>query len=209
MAAPQVTEYPGQIPLRTQDQTTFSTNTGDLLTWWPTSVPEMNTVSEFVNTQANATEAAANIAQTAITSANFKGEWASLTGALTVPSTVYHSGTYWQLLDDIADVTASEPTTINTDWALSAQSAGRVVVQSPLTLAVTGRYYILGSGAITIPDPTTLDRGMAFDFTKEPSETPTIVAPTNKISSKFGLDDTIIMDLGNVEMVVNNDVYEV
>ena len=213
MAAPQVTEYTGEIPLRTQEQEELNTNTADLLTWWPTSVPEMNTALDFVNDKSIEAEtlstSAASISNSIISAANFKGEWSSLTGALTVPSTVYHSGTYWQLLDDIADVTLSEPTLINTDWALSAQSAGRVVIQSPFTLVTSGRYYILGSGAVTLPDPTSLDRGMAFDFTKEPSETPTIVAGTDEISSKFGLDDTVIMDLGNVEMVVNNNVYEV
>lgn len=48
--------------------------------------------------------------------ANFKGIWADLTGALTVPSSVFHDGTYWQLMVDIADVTLSEPTDVNTDW---------------------------------------------------------------------------------------------
>jgi len=208
MAAPQVTLYTGVIPVRTQTQTAFSTNTSDLLTWWPTSVPEMNAVSDYVNTQATATESAANIAQTAITSANFKGTWSGLTGAANIPYTTYHSGTYWQLLNNIGDVTASEPG-VTGDWALSAQSAGRVVIQSPLTLTITGRYYILGSAAITVPDPATLSAGNVFDFSKQPAETPTIVAPTNKITSKFGLDDTIIMDLGNVEIVVNNSLYEV
>lgn len=64
----------------------------------------------------SATEAEAS-AELAASSSNFEGDWNTLTGALTVPSTVYHASTYWQLLVDIADVTASEPSYSNTDWA--------------------------------------------------------------------------------------------
>ena len=213
MAAPQVTEYPGQIPLRTQDQTTFSTNTGALLTWWPTSVVEMNTALDFVDDKSNEAEtlstSAASISNSIISAANFKGEWSSLTGALTVPSTVYHSGTYWQLLDDIADVTLSEPTLINTDWALSAQSAGRVVIQSPFTLVQTGRYFVLGSDTITIPDPATLPDGAVFDFVREAAELPTIDAGTNNVTTRLGLTDGIIMGLSQSELIVRNGLYEV
>jgi hypothetical protein len=47
---------------------------------------------------------------------NFKGNWSDLTGALSQPATVYHSGAFWVLATDLADVTASEPTSANTDW---------------------------------------------------------------------------------------------
>ena len=213
MAAPQVTEYTGVIPVRTQDQSAFSTNTGDLLTWWPTSVPEMNTALDYTETKANEAESlatsAANVSNAVISAANFKGEWSSLTGALAVPSTVYHSGTYWQLLDDIADVTLSEPTTVNTDWALSAQSAGRVVIQSPFTLVQTGRYFVLGSNTITIPDPATLPDGAVFDFVREAAELPTIDAGTNKVTTRLGLTDGIVMGLSQSELIVRNGLYEV
>ena len=51
-------------------------------------------------------EAAASVSAA---SANFAGEWSSLTGALSVPASVYHAGAYWALLVDVADVTLSEP----------------------------------------------------------------------------------------------------
>ena len=213
MAAPQVTLYAGDVPVRTQDQTTFSNNTADLLTWWPTTVPEMNAALTYTETKANEAEAlatsAANVSNSVISAANFKGEWSSLTGALTVPSTVYHSGTYWQLLDDIADVTASEPTLVNSDWALSAQSAGRVVIQSPFTLTQTGRYFVLGSDTVNIPDPATLPDGAAFDFVREAAELPTINAGTNKVTTRLGLTDGIVMGLSQSELIVRSGLYEV
>lgn len=51
-------------------------------------------------------EAARDIA---LASANFKGRWGDLTGAVSVPASVYHDGYYWILLDNLADVTAEAP----------------------------------------------------------------------------------------------------
>jgi len=63
-------------------------------------------------TYAEEAEASAVIAQTA---SNFVGLWSSLTGALTVPSTVLHEDSYWILLTDIADVTLDEPG-VTSNW---------------------------------------------------------------------------------------------
>lgn len=57
----------------------------------------------------------ANSAAIAIAAANFKGNWSALTGALAVPSAVYHSSKFWLLLSNLADVTASEPG-VDADW---------------------------------------------------------------------------------------------
>lgn len=51
---------------------------------------------------------------------NFKGNWADLTGALTMPAMVYHKGEYWNLTKNLADVTTSEPGPTNTDWVSTA-----------------------------------------------------------------------------------------
>ncbi|MCB4365398.1 hypothetical protein KIH07_16770 [Hydrogenophaga taeniospiralis] len=72
---------------------------------------------------ANAT-AALEAATTALAAANFVGAWSGLTGALALGSVVSHGGKLWLLLVNLADVTASQPTTANTDWMdlLSASS---------------------------------------------------------------------------------------
>lgn len=76
--------------------------------------PEINTWAQ----QANALAASANDIVSALAAANFKGSWASLSGALDQPACVYHVGQYWMLATDLADVTASEPADDNGDWIL-------------------------------------------------------------------------------------------
>ena len=47
---------------------------------------------------------------------NFAGKWSDLAGALNTPATVFHNGAYWNLLNNLADVTTSEPANDNGDW---------------------------------------------------------------------------------------------
>lgn len=54
--------------------------------------------------------------------AAFKGKWSDLTGALTTPASVYHDGYYYHLLNNLADVTASEPG-VTVDWEMLGQEA--------------------------------------------------------------------------------------
>lgn len=55
-------------------------------------------------------------AQLAASSANFAGAWSGLTGALAMPASTYHNGTYWLLLHDVENVAAEEPG-VSTAWA--------------------------------------------------------------------------------------------
>lgn len=47
--------------------------------------------------------------------ADFKGAWADLTGPLNMPALVSHNGSRWFLLNNLTDVTASEPG-VSADW---------------------------------------------------------------------------------------------
>lgn len=78
--------------------------------------PALNAISQA--TYDNAVTAM-NAAQQSQGNANFKGLWSSLTGPLEIPASVYHNGDYWNLLVDLADVTTSEPSASNSDWAVS------------------------------------------------------------------------------------------
>ena len=51
-----------------------------------------------------------------MSAANFAGLWSEQTGAATVPYSVYHNDSYWLLMVNLADVTASEPSESNPDW---------------------------------------------------------------------------------------------
>lgn len=81
--------------------------------------------------------------------ANFKGRWSDATGAATVPSSYEHNGRIWLLLNDLADITAEEPSSSNTNYIpaqgyfesfsqLGAVGAGQ-------SLFTTG-YYSAGDG---------------------------------------------------------------
>lgn len=91
-----------------------------------TFVTEVNTVTGEINTEASAAATSASNAATsasnaasaedvAVAAANFKGSWASLSGALNIPASVAHDGGLWVLLSDLADVTTSEPG-VSADW---------------------------------------------------------------------------------------------
>lgn len=214
MAAPQIPLFTGTVPSRIgQTKQEFSDNINDWVVYYEETIPAINTSVTFINDTSIATDliaqSTASLANTIVSASNFKGEWGNLTGALAVPSTVFHDGVYWQLLIGVADVTLSEPTLVNTDWALSSQSADRVLVQSPFTLAISGRYHILGNGIITLPDPATLADGQVFNFTKEPNETPTIFVGTNLITTRLGLFDDYLFSISQTEFLVRSGLYQV
>lgn len=210
MAAPQVPLYSGEVPQRVgQTKAQFSANVNDWVQYYNVSIPEVNTVTDFVNSSALEVESALGVMNTIVGQANFLGEWSALTGAVIKGSTLYHDGLYWSILDDIADVTASEPTLVNADYALTAQAGNHVIIQSPFTLVNSGRYYVLGSDTVIIPSPAGLSNGQTFNFTRQPNETPTIFVGTDLVSTRLGLTDGILMGVSQHEMIVIDGLYEV
>jgi len=63
--------------------------------------------------------------------ANFVGAWDTLTGSLTVPSSVSHLGAVWVLKEDIADVTAEEPGSSDVWIEVTRALAKTPVITSP------------------------------------------------------------------------------
>lgn len=89
-------------------------------------------------------QAAAQSAAAASAVSNFKGTWASLSGALNKPATVLHNNKYWFLLNDLTNVAASEPG-VSADWApqvLDAQMIGDADLNT-----------VLGSGFFSFGSP--------------------------------------------------------
>lgn len=210
MAAPQVTVYSGEVPQRTgQTQEQFSANMNNWVSYYDVSIPEINAVSTFVSDSALEVESNTQVVQAVVSQQNFLGAWSTLTGTVGKGATLWHDGLYWSILDDIADVTLSEPSLINSDYALTAQAGNYVLVQSPFTLVNSGRYYVLGSDTITIPDPTTLADGQAFDFSRQPNEEPTIFVGTDLVTTRLGLTDGVLMGVSQTTFIVRNGLYEV
>jgi hypothetical protein len=92
----------------------------------PAFATEANAQADTVNTQtALATSSAAvssAASKAALGAANYKGLWSSLTGALSVPASVTHSNVAWLLINNVADVTLSQPG-VSADWVvLNAQA---------------------------------------------------------------------------------------
>ena len=85
-----------------------------------TNINNAEANAQLASTKAEEASNSASLAaiseSNASASANNKGDWSALTGALNIPATVNHNGDVWILNTDLADVTSSEPTDINTDW---------------------------------------------------------------------------------------------
>jgi len=131
MSFPTITPLP-DAPDRLGLPSVFSDAVDAFLTALPTMVTEENTAGAYIDqavidaatseTAAAASETAAAASATISQSnANFKGLWSNLTGALNIPASVYHSLLNWQLLNNLADVTASEPGA-TADWVAIDQS---------------------------------------------------------------------------------------
>lgn len=140
MAAPTIPLYTGTVPNRNQSANDFSDNADDWLAYQAPLAADYNSLATYLDDLAievdndaaaaeqSATESAnsatesANSAVLSQSSANFKGNWSDLTGTLNIPAVVYHNGINWQLLNNLADVTLSEPS-VTDDWSIIDNSA--------------------------------------------------------------------------------------
>lgn len=122
------------------DRSTFNARAYAWNAWEQNNqVPEMAAMG--ANVAANATDAynsaaaaavsqtaAAQAATNAAASANFKGTWSGLTGALAMPASVMHAGAMWALLSNLADVTTQAPAAGSAYWTpLSTVSAASAI----------------------------------------------------------------------------------
>lgn len=110
---------------------------------------------------ASASVAASQAASVAASAANFKGNWSDLTGALSMPACVRHSGRFWVLLANLANVTTAVPG-ISASWA--ALDVGTVPSQLLSTAgatvnAVVGVRYIVAANNVTLVAPASFLKG--------------------------------------------------
>ena len=140
MAYTPIPPYTGGVPNRGQAPAVFAQNADDWLAYQQTFTNGVDAAGVFVNnaaTSAAASEAAAiasknsaaNSEALAAASANFKGAWSSLTGALNKPATVLHNGDYWALLNNLANVTTSQPG-VSADWAFVSRTRWRLATSA-------------------------------------------------------------------------------
>ena len=126
MVWPTITPLP-TAPRRGDAPVTFSNNANAWVAAMGTFTTEVNAAGAYIDLQVadaedSATDAALSETNAALSedaavgAANYKGPWSSLTGALAIPASVSHSGSVWILTVSVADVTATEPASGNTDW---------------------------------------------------------------------------------------------
>lgn len=122
---PNITPLP--VPPTREDAETFAVRADAyLLALQAVFAPELNLLrSEFLTLASNsedaknAAEAAATLADAAASAGllgYFVGVWSTLSGSLAKPASTYHSGKFWLLVTDLANVALSEPSGSNPDW---------------------------------------------------------------------------------------------
>jgi len=108
-------------PLPTDSTSVFNSRAFALVAALSTFVTEANALETNVNTKeasavANAVTAA-NAALAATGSANFKGEWSTLTGALNIPASVSYGGKVYILTASVSNVAAETPG-VSSKWIM-------------------------------------------------------------------------------------------
>jgi len=150
MPYPPITPLPA-VPNRSAEPEIFSDAVDAFLTALPTLQEQIDaagiyiqgvgaqvdadktTTGGHVTAAAGSASAAASSQALAAASADFKGAWSSLTGALNKPASVSHNGSFWALLNNLANVTTQEPSLTNANW----QFISGTRFQTTRTTAVT------------------------------------------------------------------------
>jgi hypothetical protein len=88
----------------------------DALGYSQNAASSASSASTSADEAASSATSASQSEQAAASSANYAGIWSNLTGSLSIPASVYHNGIMWTLLNNLTDVTTSEPTTSSSDW---------------------------------------------------------------------------------------------
>lgn len=138
---------------------TFNQDAYNAATSLPGAFTRQGEIAIATKTNADSAAESATAAQAAAVSAvgsseqaaaaaNFKGLWPSLTGALNKPASVKHNGRFWLLLNNLANVAASEPG-VTADW--TSLNVGQVSARiSSNTNAVPGVYYVVTAVGVTL-----------------------------------------------------------
>ncbi|HEV2612546.1 MAG TPA: hypothetical protein VGU61_19950 [Noviherbaspirillum sp.] len=166
-------------PLPSLDRTS-ATFKNDVNTFFGTSLPQL--VNE-INTGMPDLESAANLVEgglpSIVAAANYKGLWSTLTGALAIPASTFHNGQFWQLLENVADVTAEVPG-VSSKWAAYS-------TKPTIPLGTT-----VAAGSLVAED----DSGNSFPVT----------VPSTSVIASTAVTDRLIIELANGNLL---DLYSV
>lgn len=87
--------------------------------------------------------------------ANYKGSWSELTGSLEIPAVVGHNNTFWQLTENLADVTSEEPSANSLVWSRATAtpvSNGDIgdIIYTPNDLETTTQKFLECDGRVLL-----------------------------------------------------------
>lgn len=108
----------GPSPSRGSAPESFAQSADNLLAvQLPRLVSEVNVLLPAIEGAAASAAAAAASATSANASANYKGEWSSLSGALNIPASVSHLGVIYMLTSNTANVALITPG-VSAQWVV-------------------------------------------------------------------------------------------
>lgn len=99
---------------------------------------------------ATSAAAAATSEANAAAVANLKGAWSSLTGGIAKPASVSHNGAIWGLLNNLADVTTSQPG-VTADWVWVSGAFPEQRINTNTTAVPNVTYVMYGACTLTAP----------------------------------------------------------
>lgn len=117
-----------------------------------------STASGYASNAAASAATAATATAVALGSANFKGLWPSLSGALAKPACVKHAGHFWLLLNNLTNVATSEPG-VSADWTAMDQGVTPTQTITADTVGVVGVRYLIDATGITLTLPVPVYKG--------------------------------------------------
>lgn len=196
-AAPSVPEFPALgDPAFNSKAYTWGSWMPTLVTWITTSLANayQNALSAFESATASAASATSSDQSSAVAmaSANFKGEWSGLTGALNKPASVAHQGRFWLLLANLPDVAAAVPG-VSASWLAFDIILPIIPVTTATFTAVANKQYsIQYAGQVTGTMPPYVEGTMMW-ITIANGRRDTVLLRQNPADSFMGIVDDLTL----------------
>jgi len=206
--------YTGTPPNRfDQLEDEFSDNADFFAAYFASTPTDYNTFATQANAvavdvNANATLATGAAASSAA-AANFEGLWSTLTGSKLAGISVQHDGALWRLVNDLADITLSEPSGTNADWVYVSGTRWSTLTSSA-TIAANASYIIVATVGVTeLTQPTwAIDDFIIIKNSIDSTQIVRFLNPSNTIKGDVGTvssgDDLVIPAGDTVHLVARS-----